>query len=271
MLYVHGWSDYFFQTHVADFWAAMGYGFYAVDLRRYGRALRKGQLFGYATDLTDYAREIDAAVEVMRADGHDRLVLMGHSTGGLTGVLYADSHPGVFSAVVLNSPWLALSGNTVLSQLVSLLVAGAGKMAPTAVIRVSDPGFYRRSILREEGGEWDFDRDWKSSPQAQIRLGWGRAIVRGHERVATGLHLDAPALLLCSDKTYVGTSWSEAMTKADIVLDADAIARRGVDLGPLVTVARITDGLHDLSLSPEGVRQQFFGTIGTWVATYCGV
>lgn len=269
VLYVHGWSDYFFQTHLGDFWAGLGYAFYALDLRRYGRALRPGQLYGYISDLDDYAREIDAAVAIMRAQGHDELVLMGHSTGGLTSALYADSHPGVFSALVLNSPWLALSGNTMLSQVVSLLVAGAGKMAPTAVIRVSDPGFYRRTVLAGEGGEWDFDPEWKSSPRALIRLGWGRAIVRGHERVALGLHVDAPILALCSATSYLGTSWSEDMTRADIVLDATAIARRAVDLGPLVTVARITDGLHDLCLSPEPVRREFFRTVETWVASYC--
>ncbi|SDB79842.1 Lysophospholipase, alpha-beta hydrolase superfamily [Raineyella antarctica] len=271
VLYVHGWSDYFFQKHLGDFWAGLGHDFYAVDLRRYGRALRQGQLLGYITDLADYSREIDAAVAVMHADGHDELVLMAHSTGGLTGALYADTHPGVFSAVVLNSPWLALSGNTVLSQMVSLLVAGAGKMAPTAVIRMSDPGFYRRSVLKAEGGEWNFDPSWKSSPQAQIRLGWGRAIVRGHERVAAGLHIDAPVLVLCSQRSYAGTTWAEEMTRADIVLDASAIAHRAVDLGRLVTVARITDGLHDLALSPEPVRREFFRTVGTWVASYCGL
>lgn len=269
VLYLHGWSDYFFQTHLGDFWDGLGYGFYAVDLRRYGRALRPGQLYGYVTDLEDYAREIDAAVAIMRAQGHEELVLMGHSTGGLTAALYADSHPGVFSALVLNSPWLALSGNTVLSQVVSLIVAGAGKMAPTAVVRVSDPGFYRRSVLGSEDGEWDFDPEWKSSAQAQIRLGWGRAIVRGHERVAAGLGIDVPILALCSATSYFGTAWSEDMTRADIVLDTTAIARRAVDLGPLVTVARIAGGVHDLCLSPEPVRREFFRTVETWVASYC--
>ena len=34
VLYVHGWSDYFFQTHLADFWNEQGFDFYALDLRR---------------------------------------------------------------------------------------------------------------------------------------------------------------------------------------------------------------------------------------------
>ena len=32
VLYVHGWNDYFFQTHLADEFAARGIDFYAVDL-----------------------------------------------------------------------------------------------------------------------------------------------------------------------------------------------------------------------------------------------
>jgi len=33
-LYVHGWNDYFFQTHLADAVEAMGVAFHALDLRR---------------------------------------------------------------------------------------------------------------------------------------------------------------------------------------------------------------------------------------------
>ena len=51
MLYLHGWNDYFFQTHLADAFAALGFDFYALDLRRYGRSLRNGHLRGFITDL----------------------------------------------------------------------------------------------------------------------------------------------------------------------------------------------------------------------------
>ncbi|WOP20153.1 alpha/beta hydrolase [Raineyella sp. LH-20] len=270
VLYLHGWNDYFFQTHLADFWAGLGYAFYALDLRRYGRALQPGQYFGYITDLGDYAREIDGAVATIRSAGHDRIVLMGHSTGGLTGALYADSHPGVFEAVVLNSPWLELSGNAVLRQLVTGLVTGAARMAPTTVLPMTDQGFYRRTILASEGGEWDFDTAWKRSP-APIRLGWGRAIVRGHEQVAAGLDIAAPVIVLCSDHSATGLTWTDEMERADTVLDADGIARRAPYLGRHVTVVRIHDGLHDLTLSPAPVRAAFFRALGTWVAAYCGL
>ena len=40
VLYVHGWSDYFFQKRLARFWTDQGARFYALDLRKYGRSLR---------------------------------------------------------------------------------------------------------------------------------------------------------------------------------------------------------------------------------------
>lgn len=34
VLYVHGYVDYFFQTHLADHFAARGWDFYGLDLRK---------------------------------------------------------------------------------------------------------------------------------------------------------------------------------------------------------------------------------------------
>ena len=66
MLYLHGWNDYFFQTHLADYLTELGLDFYALDLRRYGRSLRRGQLRGFITDLDDYGER------ARRGGGPDR-------------------------------------------------------------------------------------------------------------------------------------------------------------------------------------------------------
>ena len=54
-LYVHGWNDYFFHTHVVDWFDARGYTMHGLDLRRYGRSLADGQLAGYVDSLKDYS------------------------------------------------------------------------------------------------------------------------------------------------------------------------------------------------------------------------
>ena len=43
VLYLHGWSDYFFQTELAEHWHAQGAAFYALDLRKYGRSIQPHQ------------------------------------------------------------------------------------------------------------------------------------------------------------------------------------------------------------------------------------
>jgi alpha-beta hydrolase superfamily lysophospholipase len=50
-LYVHGFSDYFFQTELADFFAERGLAVYALDLRKCGRARRAEQTPHYVSDL----------------------------------------------------------------------------------------------------------------------------------------------------------------------------------------------------------------------------
>ena len=51
VLYVHGWSDYFFQKELARFWHENGARFFAIDLRKSGRSLRPWQTPGFVDDL----------------------------------------------------------------------------------------------------------------------------------------------------------------------------------------------------------------------------
>src|SRR3982751_1107486 len=85
VLYVHGYSDYFFQRHMAERFAAEGYAFYALDLRKYGRSLRPHQHPNFCKHVREYYADIDAALEVIGSE----VLLAGHSTGGLVASLYA--------------------------------------------------------------------------------------------------------------------------------------------------------------------------------------
>ena len=76
LLYIHGWNDYFFQTHLAREISRLGGAFYALDLRRYGRSLREGQMLGWITSLTDYDEEINLALTAIRSmHGHDGFLI----------------------------------------------------------------------------------------------------------------------------------------------------------------------------------------------------
>ena len=266
-LYLHGWNDYFFQTHIADYLSDIGYDFYALDLRRYGRSIRPGQLRGFITNLDDYSVELDAAADVIAAD-HDRLLLMGHSTGGLVAALWAARNAERLEGLILNSPWLDLQGSAIVRTLGTPVIDRLGSRAPTSVIRLPDLGFNARALHTSLGGEWDYDLTLKSTPGPPIRTGWLRAILLGHQRVAGGLRIGVPILVLASTATDFSRRWHEGLRIVDTVLDVEQIAARAVRLGPHVTVVRIPEGLHDLTLSAPHVRKQALDEIGRFVEAY---
>ena len=267
VLYLHGWNDYFFQTHLAEFLGDLGYDFFAVDLRRYGRSLRRGQLRGFITDLDDYALELDAAVDLIAAE-HDEIVLMGHSTGGLIAALWAAQHSEQISALVLNSPWLDLQGSALVRTLGKPVIDAIGTRSPTSTIRLPDLGFYPRTLHSSLGGEWDYDLELKTTPSSPVRVGWLRAILLGHQRVAAGLNIQVPILVLASALTNFSRRWQEDLRTADTVLDVEQIAARAIRLGRHVTVVRITDGMHDLMLSAPHVRKEAMEEIGRFLNGY---
>ncbi len=91
MLYVHGWSDYFFNPELARYWSDAGARFFALDLRKYGRSLRPGQTPGYITNLADYDADIEAALTAM---GHGPTDAVGASARPLIllGALHRRTH-----------------------------------------------------------------------------------------------------------------------------------------------------------------------------------
>src|SRR5256714_9463023 len=94
VLYVHGYVDYFFQTHVADFFVDRGIHFYALDLRKYGRSLLPHQTPNFVRDIAEYYPELDEAARIIREeDGHERLLVNAHSTGRLTTAPWAHRGP----------------------------------------------------------------------------------------------------------------------------------------------------------------------------------
>lgn len=276
VLYVHGFADYFHQTSLADFHLARGESFYAIDLHKYGRSLRDHQTPYRMADVAEYQPELEAAVALIAADGHDELIVSAHSTGGLitapwlhdrrvTGA--APSSPRVV-ALVLNSPFLALPASWLVRALAGPSLALLAQRRPLAVVPTGGLGLYGPSIHVGERGEWTFDRTWKPVAGGPVRAGWYVAADRAIARVAAGLDVGTPVLTLLSDKAVRATKWTDDAFTGDTVLDPDALAQACVRLGSHVTCVRITDGMHDLLLSRSPVRERVLVEMGRWLDAY---
>ncbi|MFB4318512.1 alpha/beta hydrolase [Actinomadura sp. 21ATH] len=271
VLYVHGFIDYFFQKHLADFYVERGYDFYALDLRKYGRSLRPHQTPNFVRSLTDYFPEIDEAVRIVREeDGHDVLLLNGHSTGGLVAALWADRMKGrgLVDGLFLNSPFLDINEPLVMRKAGAGLARMLGRRFPAAKLPAGVSDLYPRSIHRDHEGEWDFDLEWKPLLGFPVRAGWLAAVRRGQLRVHAGLGIDVPVLVMASERSVKPKPGVADLSSADAVLDVEHMARWAPRLGRHVTLVRIEGGLHDLVLSAKPARDQVFAELDRWMTGY---
>ena len=269
VLFLHGWSDYFFNVDLARFWAAAGYDFYALDMHNHGRSLRPESPGGYVADLAAYDAEIKEACRLIaRESGPDPVTLMGHSTGGLVAALWTSRHPGTVSQLVLNSPWLEMHGSSLVRRAASSMVRPVARFRPQAILRLPERGHYWRTISSAADGEWPLDERYRPPMAFPVRAGWLRAILAGHARVARGLEIEAPILVLLSKGSANGLLWSEEMRRTDAVLDVNIIGVRALTLGRTVTVERIDGALHDVFLSPGPVRADAYARLARWLGAY---
>ncbi|MGA8210201.1 MAG: alpha/beta hydrolase [Nocardioidaceae bacterium] len=269
VLHVHGFADYFFQTSAADYWVDRGYDFYALDLRKYGRSLRAHQTPNFVTDLAEYYDELDAAYRlVAERDGHARVVLSAHSTGGLITPLWMHDRRPAVAGLVLNAPWLDLHGSLLLRTAGTKAIDQLGLRRPYLTLPRDVSGLYARSLHRDHEGEWDFDLAWKPMQSWPVYAGWLRAVRRGHARAHRGLDLGAPVLVLTSDRSSSPQDYDETCASSDIVLDVEQIRRWAHRLADHVTMVRVHGALHDVTLSRAPVRDRAFDEISRWCDAY---
>lgn len=266
-LYVHGYLDYFFQTHLADAFVDRGWAFYALDLRKHGRSLLPAQHPNFCRDVAEYDADVTAALDVVaREEGDGFLLVNGHSTGGLITALYAagGARRDRIGALFLNSPFLDFRANAL--ERAALAAAGAlGAVFPYLRVPGGLTSSYGESLNRAHHGEWEFDQRWKPVTPFPLYAGWLRAIRAAHRRVRRGLGIRAPVLLMHSAESVRHRRWDESMMAADGVLDVADMRRLGPALGPRVTLAEVAGGMHDLVLSRRDVRERVVERLFAWL------
>lgn len=267
-LYIHGYNDYFFQKELGDSIQAYNYNFYALDLRKYGRSILPHQDMFFCKDLKEYFADIDTVLSIIQSEGNDKVILMGHSTGGLISTLYLDhkKDSSLIKGVILNSPFLDMNMHPIAEAIGVPVIAFLGKLFPRMTIQGKGSGVYAQSLLAEYHGEWEFNTNWKKINGHPKRAGWLNAIHQGHKKVQKKVHLNYPILLLSSDKSNTERSkWNQKAQTSDIVLDVKDVQKYGLRLGNEVTSFMIPDGMHDLILSNPEARNYTYHVIKNWL------
>lgn len=266
VLYIHGFNDYFFQTEQAQEYNRHGYAFFAVDLRKYGRAYSPHQKRGNIRSLSEYYPDIDTCLSIIKAQ-YPTIILAAHSTGGLIASLYAHDHRDnlPIQGMVLNSPFLDMNFPKFKEKVGVPIVSFLGGIFPNISISSGNDTFYAESIHQDYSGEWDYNLEWKPAVSIPVSFGWTRAIHKGHKKVQKGLDIPCPVLVMHSDKSIYGDQFSEEFKTGDAVLDVNDIEQYAARLGNNITTVTIEDGVHDLVLSRKDVREQTYNCIFSWL------
>jgi len=281
VLAVHGYTDYFFHTELADHFANRGFAFYALDLHKCGRSWRTGQTWHFTTDLASYDEELDRALDVIAEEtGSARVLVYGHSAGGLIVSLWLDrlrrrgatARAGV-TGLVLNSPFLDLPGPGVLRwPTTAALIAAIAQAGDKRVARApgDGDGGYGASLHRDYNGEFDYNLQWKPLGGFPVTFGWLRAVRRGHARLHRGLDVGVPNLILRSDHSVTESADPITLQCGDAVLNVAHIARWAGCIGNRSTIVPVTDAKHDVFLSMPQPRQVAYQQLDTWLDDYLG-
>jgi len=278
VLALHGYTDYFFNTELADHFAERGFTFYAVDLHKCGRSRREGQTPHFTTDLASYDAELDRALAIIAADGADapRVCVYGHSAGGLVATLWLDrlrrrGAADRIGALVLNSPFFDLHGPAILrSAPTSAALIALARLRKRTVIRKPTQGGYGTTLHRDYAGEFDYDLEMKPVGGFPITFGWINAVRRGQARLHRGLDVGVPNLVLRSDHSVVEAPDPEAIQRGDAVLDVAQIARWAGCVGNRQTITPIADAKHDVFLSLAEPRAAAYRELARWLDDYLG-
>lgn len=273
LLVVHGLSDYFFHSHLAEFLAPRGIATYGLDLRKCGRSRRDGLTPHFVTDLAYYDDELDQALAVITGAHPGLPVLVAaHSTGGLVVPLWLARrrNRGVLdpvSGLILNSPWFQLDVPERARPVLDPVIRALSAVRPYYRLPLPTSDRYVKSTHIDHDGDFRYDTTLKPMGGVGVRAGWLAAIRRGQRRLQAGLGLPVPVLMLRSTASTVGKRPDGAAVDVDtdLILDVRSMERFADRVSGEVTDRPVPGARHDVFLSRPDVLEVVLDHLGDWL------
>ena len=246
-VYVPGNNDYFNNTKLGTQFYDQGYNFYAIAFPNFGFA-STSTTANYSTfaSIPGLYKYIDFLVEFYRLPQID--VLIGHSTGGLISICYAEyrnQNQPMVKRLVLSSPLLDWYGDPRATSyfrsadFLKHVITPIGLFVRKLNLKwsVGTPN----STTCEEFNQVNFNPRYKSLIEIRTYPEWIRACTLMMRRIQSGsVNVKCPVDVLVSDKS---TYW-EYTTERDNTLDVRSIVKYAHQIGSDVTVHVIPKAVH---------------------------
>lgn len=105
MVVAHGLGEHSGRYgNLVEHFVPKGYGIYALDHRGHGRS---SGIRGHVSSFLHFRDDLAAFIrKIIEETGHEKVVLVGHSMGGLIAISYSLRYPETLSRLILSSPGL---------------------------------------------------------------------------------------------------------------------------------------------------------------------
>ncbi|MCZ2721510.1 alpha/beta hydrolase [Marinomonas sp. 15G1-11] len=275
ILYLHGYTDYFFQAGLSKDITDNGYGFYALDLQGYGRSIRPYSPPNDCDSLAQYFDDLNIALDVMQQDGVLEVVILAHSTGGLIASRFLqerqrhDQDKAIslkITGLILNSPFICLPFPPEKLQVMTSFVRILTGLFPFYKKQTYEDKLYAKTLHKKFGGEWEYRLDFKPSGGFYLSFKWLHEIIQNQKQLTTQA-ITLSTLLCCSQKSTYKATNSHDMAQGDGALDVESMKITAQSIYTDLRIETIPQGFHDLYLSPIKARQHYLTSIFNWLST----
>ena len=120
---------------------------------------------------------------------------------------------------------------------------------------------YHKSLLKKEGGEWNWPIALKPIDGYPLFMGWLHALLKVKSMVDEGLNLTTPLLVLCSSAGHVDSN-SENFRNVDILTDVNMTISLVPNIARTGKVQLVKNAIHDVFLSSLESRENAYDL--TW-------
>ncbi|WCN14598.1 alpha/beta fold hydrolase [Marinomonas mediterranea] len=283
ILYLHGYTDYFFQSGLAELLTEQDWAFYAIDLQGYGRSIRPQQPENRCRSLSVYHNDLISALTTIKKEGYEECVILAHSTGGLIAsrfiqVIDAVQKPGTdkqtsrllenmatVSGLILNSPFLALPFSPQTNKRVTSVIHFLTTTLPFISKHSNEVNTYSKSIHKHYEGQWNYRLDWKPANGFPLSFRWLREVIKTQRELLEAPQVSLPTLMCHSDKTTRHEKSCSKMAAGDGVLNIDSMMNAANQIYRNLETKKVEGGYHDLYLSPEHIRKNYIASISVWL------
>lgn len=264
LIWIHGFNDYYYNLFIGEKFLKEGYDIYAIQLRRYS-STNINEKF-YCDNLNEYIQDINNIFPKIIDKNYKKIVLYGHSMGGLISSIYCKKglYKDKITHLILNSPFFDFKLSLIEKFFINYIVYYLSFIFPKFLLRPYDTtktNYLTQNIQKR----FYINNKYKLNFLPPVYASWIKTIIDYHNIIKyNNLNLKIPILVLFCDKT---TKFINSNQTGDDTLDVNDIDKYSENLGNNIKKYQFTNSIHDIFSSSINVINKAFNITIYWLKT----